>query len=402
VKILLVHNRRRSLLPSGENLVVDQEAEALAGAGHEVQRFERRSDDTKASTLLQKATLAASSVWNARAIGEVRDVIARSRPDVVHVHNVFPMLSPSVLVGCRQEGVPAVVTFHNYGQVCSNGMLFRAGKPCLECVGHSPLPALKHGCYKGSLVATAPMTTGLVVQRHTWRAIPSGYVFLSESQKELFSSLGWPPERCFVKANLAPSVGKEAAHRDRVVYIGRLHEVKGLRHLMRAWDAFTDSHPASRGGLELVIAGSGPLEPEIRAWAAKKPSVRALGLLPRDECAALLSEARLAVVPSAWLEPFGMVVIEAMAAGVAVVAPGHGAFPELVTQGVDGVLYPPGDVEALAAVFSDAVRRPTWFDDLGRAGRLKFASTYRADLNVAQLEEIYRFVIKNPRFPTRN
>jgi glycosyltransferase involved in cell wall biosynthesis len=401
VRILLVHNRRRSLLPSGENRVVDQEAQALSEAGHQVRRFERNSDDSKASTLTEKAALAAKSVWNMQTIEEVRKEIARFQPDVVHVHNVFPMLSASVLVGCRKEGAPAVVTFHNYAQVCSNGMLFRAGQPCFECVGHSPLPALKHRCYKRSLVATTPRTVGLVAQRRSWKTIPSGYVFLSESQKRLFSSLGLPPDRCFVKSNLAPPAGQQATHRARVVYAGRLHEVKGLRALMQAWDAFLDGHQGKDGyhgaDLELVVIGSGPLEREISAWAAVRPSVRALGLLSRAECAALVSEARLAVVPSAWLEPFGLVVLEAMASGVAVAAPAHGAFPELVTDGIDGVLYRPGHTEALATVFADVVRRPAWYDDLGRAGKQKFDSTYRVDQNVAQLEDIYRFAIEHPR-----
>jgi glycosyltransferase involved in cell wall biosynthesis len=380
---------------------VDQEAQALSDAGHQVGRFERNSDDSKASTLTEKVTLATKSVWNTQTIEAVREEIARFKPDVVHVHNVFPMLSPSVLVGCRKEGVPAIVTFHNYAQVCSNGMLFRDGKPCFECVGHSPLPALKHRCYKRSLVATTPRTVGLLAQRRSWKTIPSGYVFLSESQKGLFSSLGLPSDRCFVKSNLAPAPRQQATHRHRVVYAGRLHEVKGVRALMQAWDAFLDGHHGNGGhhgtDLELVVIGSGPLEREIYAWAAVRPSVQALGLLSRAECAAVVSEARLAVVPSAWLEPFGLVVLEAMAAGVAVAAPAHGAFPELVTDGTDGVLYPPGDPEALANVFADVVRRPGWYDDLGRAGKQKFDNTYRVDQNIAQLEDIYRFAIEHPR-----
>jgi glycosyltransferase involved in cell wall biosynthesis len=397
MRILIVHNRRRSLLPSGENRVVDQESAALADAGHTVERFERLSDDTETSTLAQKATLAGKSVWNPRTVADVSKVIARFQPDVVHVHNVFPMISPSVLVGCRQQRVPAVVTFHNYSQVCARGMLYRSEAPCFECLGHLPLPALKHRCYKGSLVATVPRAVGLLAQRKTWRGLPSAYVFLSGSQKELFSALQLPPERCFVKGNLAPSVGTQAVHRNRVVYAGRLHEVKGLKLLMRAWDAFRESDPGNERRLELVIAGSGPLEDEISAWAAERRSVQALGLVPREKCAELLSEARVAVVPSAWLEPFGLVVLEAMASGVAVVAPEHGAFPEIVTDGVDGVLYPPGDADALGTVFNRVAEFPAWFDQLGRAGRKKFESDYRADLNVAQLEEIYRFAIDNPR-----
>ncbi|HXW79373.1 MAG TPA: glycosyltransferase, partial [Acidimicrobiales bacterium] len=245
MRILIVHNRRRSLLPSGENRVVDQESAALAHAGHVVERFERSSDDTDASTFAQKATLAGKSVWNRQTVADVSEVVARFRPDVVHVHNVFPMISPSVLVACRKEHVPAVVTFHNYAQVCARGMLYRSEAPCFECLGHLPLPALKHRCYQGSMVATVPRAVALLAQRKTWRALPSAYVFLSGSQKGLFSSLQLPPERCFVKGNLAPPVGTEAAHRNRVVYAGRLHEVKGLRLLMRAWDAFLERDPGN-------------------------------------------------------------------------------------------------------------------------------------------------------------
>jgi glycosyltransferase involved in cell wall biosynthesis len=401
VKVLLVHNRYRSASPSGENRVVDQEGAALAAAGHVVERFEKLSDDIEKFPLPQKAGVAVKTLWSPAASRELEGALARFRPDVVHVHNLFPLLSPSVLVGCRRQKVPAVVTFHNYRQVCPSGDMFRSGKVCSDCVGRFPLPALRHGCYKGSSLATFPLAVGVMAHRRAWQRLPSAYVFISKSQQELFATLQLPPERCFVKLNLVPPVPRKTSTQDLVAYVGRLNEAKGLRLLMRAWDNFSAGTGAGgsatgTGPLRLVIAGSGPLEDEVKSWASTRPSVDAVGLLGRDACAELVRTARAVVVPSEWLETFGLVVVEAMAAGVAVVAPAHASFPELVTDGVDGVLFPPGDAQALAAVLGRVATSPGYFDDLGAAGRATYEERFRPERNLAQLEEIYQFAIEHP------
>jgi glycosyltransferase involved in cell wall biosynthesis len=390
VKILVVHNRYRSDSPSGENRVVDQETEALISAGHEVRHFERLSDGIEDFSLLQKAFVPGQVVWSSSAAREIGRVLGSFKPDVVHVHNLFPMISPSVLHACRRHLVPTVVTLHNYRQICPSGDLFRDGATCYDCVGHVPIPAVRHGCYRDSALATVPLAVAAVAQKSSWENLPSAYIFISAAQRSLFSALDFPRERCFVKYNLVYAMDVDRATEPLIVYIGRLNEAKGLPMLMRAWDRFEPKN------LKLVIAGGGPLEDEVSAWASMRPSVDAPGLLSRDECGQLLARARATVVPSRWPETFGLVVAEAMSASVPSIAPAHGSFPELIEDGVDGVLYPPGDSDALVRLFGEVEEDPTRWAAIGRRARDSYERRFEPAKNVEELESIYRFAIEHP------
>jgi glycosyltransferase involved in cell wall biosynthesis len=396
MKVLLVHNRYRSESPSGEDRVVDQEGDALLSAGHDVERFERLSDDIDGWSLPRKALVPGRVVWSRETRSSLSRLLRRLRPDVVHVHNTFPLISPSALFACRDEGVPAVVTFHNYRPICPSGDLFRDGAICHDCVGHLPLPGLRHGCYRGSALATAPLAVATVAQRPMWRDLPSAYVFISRAQRELFSPLGLPGDRVFVKANLIPAVSPTAAPPEhKVVYLGRLSDTKGLPVLMDAWERFSGEHPAA--SLRLSIAGSGPLEAAVRAWSDRHRSVDMMGLLDRAACARLVASARAVVAPSQWEETFGLVVVEAMAAGVPPIASAHGSFPDLITDDVDGVLFAPGDASALARVLGELDSAPQHFADLGRRARLTYERRFDPDDNLEQLLSIYCFACQHAR-----
>ncbi|MFD2418476.1 glycosyltransferase [Amycolatopsis pigmentata] len=349
MKVLVVHNRYRSEQPSGENNVVDQEVALLAGAGHEVGVFERRSDDIATMSLPRKATVPLRVPWNARARADLTARLHRDRPDVVHIHNTFPLLSPSVLAACTDVGVPAVATLHNYTQICPPGTLYRDGRICGECAGSHPIPAVRHGCYRGSALATVPMAVGLAVNRRRWWSGITRFFCISGAQREILVQGGMPAEKMIVKHNFVADPGtRRHGTGEHVLFLGRLTEEKGVRLLMTAWEAC-----AGELGVPLVIAGAGPMRTEVEQWVASRGDVRYLGLKDPAECRELLARSVAVVAPSTWLEAFGLVVVEAMAAAVPAVAPAHGAFPELVEDGVTGLLHRPHDPASLA----DCLRR---------------------------------------------
>lgn len=384
-------------MASGEDRVVDQEAEALTHAGHVVRHFERCSDEIAGLSLGRRALVPFQAVWSRRAADSLTEVVDRFRPDVVHVHNVLPLLSSSVLPSTKRCEVPCVVTFHHYQQVCLSGTLFRAGTDCRQCVGRAlPLPGVWHGCYRRSPAASAPLAVAAAVARQHWLTVPSAYIFLSEAQRRLLEVLGLPPPRCFVKFNMAPPSSGSEERENLVAYLGRLAELKGLRTLMQAWDAYLGAGPPA--GLRLVIAGAGPLEGEIRDWARTRPSVEMAGVLSASASACLLRRATTVVVPSEWQEPFGLVVAEAMAAGVAPIATARGALQELITPGVDGLLYPPGDARSLAAMLRRIEAAPQWARRLGAAARSTYDRRFAPHRIVAQLEAIYGFAAEHPRW----
>ncbi|MFF1695164.1 glycosyltransferase [Streptomyces sp. NPDC058257] len=390
--ILVVHNRYSSAQPSGENVVVDQEVGLLRAAGHRVEVFERRSDDIAARSLPSKAAVPLLVPWNPAVRSELATRLRTSRPDVVHVHNVFPLLSPAVLAACADAGVPAVATLHNYTQVCVPGTLHRDGRPCTECVGSATaLPAVRHGCYRDSRLATVPLAVSLSVNRRRWWSGVERFFCISAAQRDVLVRSGMPPERLTVKHNFVPDPdARRSDAGEHVLFLGRLAEIKGVRLLMTAWDALA----ADGGvGVPLVIAGAGPLADEVTAWAAGRDDVRYVGLLDPAQCRQAIARAVTVVAPSTALETFGLVVAEAMAAGVPAVAAGHGSFVELIEDGVAGLLHQPGDAGSLASCVRRITAEPARNQEMGQAARRRYERDFSPAVGLERLVEGYRTAI---------
>ncbi|MCC3766334.1 glycosyltransferase [Streptomyces sp. UNOC14_S4] len=391
MRVLVVHNRYSSAQPSGENKVVDQEVELLRAAGHRVELFERRSDDIAARSLPGKAAVPLLVPWNPAVRAELAARLRTERPDVVHVHNVFPLLSPAVLAACADAGVPAVATLHNYTQVCPPGTLQRDGRPCTECVGSAPLPAVRHGCYRGSRLATVPLAVSLSVNRRRWWSGVERFFCISAAQRDVLVRAGMPAERLAVKHNFVPEPGvRRSGAGEHLLYLGRLAEAKGVRLLMAAWDGIA----ASGGvGVPLVIAGAGPLEREVTAWAAGRDDVRYVGLYDPARCREAIARSVAVVAPSTWLEAFGLVVVEAMAAGVPAVAAGHGAFTELVEDGMTGLLHRPGEPASLASCLRRITAGQDRNQQMGQAARRRYEQGFSPAVGLERLVEGYRTAI---------
>ncbi|MER6531029.1 glycosyltransferase [Streptomyces sp. NPDC001508] len=390
--VLVVHNRYSSAQPSGENRVVDQEVGLLRAAGHRVEVFERRSDDIADRSLPGKAAVPLLVPWNPAVRAELTARLRTERPDVVHVHNVFPLLSPAVLAACADAGVPAVATLHNYTQVCPPGTLHRDGRACTECVGsRASLPAVRHGCYRNSRLATVPLAVSLMVNRRRWWSGVERFFCISAAQRDVLVRSGMPSERLTVKHNFVPDPGaRRAGDGEQLLFLGRLAEAKGVRLLMAAWDEIA----ADGGvGVPLVLAGAGPLEREVTAWAAGRDDVRHVGLLDPDQCRRAVGRSVAVVAPSLALETFGLVVAEAMAAGVPAVAAGHGAFVELVEDGVTGLLHRPGDPASLASCLRRITAGPARNREMGQAARRRYEQRFSPAIGLERLVEGYRTAI---------
>jgi glycosyltransferase involved in cell wall biosynthesis len=380
MNVLLVHNSYQQ--PGGEDHVFQSEAALLEAHGHTVSRYHVGNDAISGNPI----SLAVNTIFNRAQYRGLASMMNNVQPDVVHVHNTFPLISPAVYYAAQSRGIPIVQTLHNYRLVCPGATLYRDGKICDSCSGKLvPWRGVVHRCYRGS-VAASGVTAAMLSVHHlagTWSARVAQYVVLSEFCRRQFAAAGFPQEKLAVKPNfIAPEPAFSAQPGDRAVFVGRLAEEKGIATLLAAWKHVGDRLP-------LEIIGDGPMSSEVRQAAQVIPSIRWRGWLPREEVYDALRRAAVVIVPSLWFEPFGLVVAEAFAAGTPVLASAAGGLSTMVAPGRTGDLFQPGDEKNLAEKLLGLLGRPEELAAMRRHARDEFEKKYTAETNYRQLLEIY-------------
>jgi len=387
MRILLVHNYYQQ--PGGEDLVYADEARLLAAHGHDVIRYEVHNDSVGQ---VNKLLLASRTVWSQKTYRRMQDVIRHERPDLVHFHNTLPLVSPSAYHSAAHSGVPVVQTVHNYRLVCPNGLLFRDGAPCEDCVGRRfGWPGILHACYRNSRAASATVATMNAVHHvlGTWTRHITLYIALTNFAKERLLQGGIPPERVVVKPNFVdPDPGIGAGDGGYALFVGRLTLEKGIRTLLAAWKMPGTLPP-------LRIVGDGPLAGEVaEAASGSSGTIEWLGTKTTPEVHTLMAGAMCLVCPSEWYETFGRVVIEAFAAGTPVIGSSLGAIAELVRSGETGLLFEPGSPEKLAVAVRDLAQDTEGLERMRRACRQEFVDRFTADRNYTALVQTYRLAIE--------
>jgi glycosyltransferase involved in cell wall biosynthesis len=363
VRVLLVNKFLRP--GAGAETVFLATRELLAGAGHEVIEFAMASPDNLPSPqsayfapprsydarggLVRRGRDAGAAIYSPAARRAIGRLVRDQRPDVAHLHNVYHQLTLSIVDELVAQRVPVVMTLHDYKVVCPAYTLFTEGAPCRRCVGRAPVHVVPHRCIKGSVAASAVGAVEAVLGRvrRTYAKLDAAIApsrFLAG-----LAATEIPADRLHVIPNFLPRASPSppppppASAREPVaLFAGRLEEVKGIRPLLAAFAG------PSRSPLRLVVAGDGPLQGLVAAAAAASPRIEYAGRLPRHELDARLRRAAVLVLPSLWEENCPMIVLEARAAGAAVVCAASGGLPELVDDGRDGVLVDARDPLAIA------------------------------------------------------
>lgn len=390
MKILLVHNFYGASAPSGENQVVETERALLLGHGHEVEMFTRYSDEIRGQGLFGIIKGAAATPWNPWMAQSIRKLVERFQPDIVHIHNTFPLISPSIFHAIGRRSV-RVLTLHNYRLFCPAAIPMRDGKVCTEClVRQTVWPGLRYGCYRNSRLATIPLALNIALHRwlKTWSKEVDGFITLSDFQRQQMINAGLPAERVYVKPNFYPGTPNVIPWQQRrpcVLFAGRLTPEKGVRTLVQAWLQWGEQAP------ELRIAGDGPLREELENLAAGQSTVpiRFLGQLRGEAAQSEIAHARLLVLPSEWFEGFPMVVREAFAFGTPAAVSDIGPLPSIVKDGVNGVVFPPGVVNSLVRIIRQLWDAPVTLKKLAIGARASFESLYTEEINYQILMDIY-------------
>jgi glycosyltransferase involved in cell wall biosynthesis len=390
MRILFAHNQYQR--PAGEDVVVEAELELLRSHHHTVDLF--AVDNQSIQGAIAKAKAAVSAVYSFHNKQRFQEKIHQFKPDIVHVHNFFPLLSPALYDACHESQIPVVQTLHNYRIICPSAKLFRQGQICESCVGKTvPLPGIINRCYRDSAVQSAAVAAMITTHNlcQTWQKRVDAYITLTPFQKAKMVQAGLPAAKIHVKPNFLFDPGKSDSTTEQrpparyALYVGRLWEEKGITTLLDAYIKHDIKLP-------LKIVGDGILGTELQQrvhQAGLDHRIEFLGWQKKSEVVELMRQAQFLVFPSVWYETFGLSLIEAFACSVPVIASRLGGIAEIVEDGKTGLLFEAGNGKNLAEKINWAIVHPERMGAMGRMGRSVYESQYTPETNYQQLMMIY-------------
>jgi glycosyltransferase involved in cell wall biosynthesis len=389
MKVLAVHNSYQQ--PGGEDVVFSAERHLLEEHGHEVISYERSNHEVEQMSKLQQLKMTTNLVHSSDSKREIQKLLKAEAPDVVHVHNTFMMISPSIFETCQEMNVPVVHTLHNFRLLCPAWSLSREGRVCEECIDHSLWRGVWHGCYRNSHLATAAVALMLQVHRgrNTWNESVDGFVALSEFARQKFVANGLPAAKMHIKPNFVyQDPGERKSAGEYALFVGRLSPEKGVGTLLSAWEKLRTAMP-------LVIAGEGPERAalEAQAAAAQLSNVKFAGRLSAEKVQSAMKEAAFLVMPSIWYEGFPMTIAESFACGTPVICSKLGTMQEIVDHQRTGLHFMPDDAEDLRRQVEYALSHPAELAAMGKAARQEYKQRYTAQINYAMLMNIYEQTI---------
>ncbi len=384
MKIVQVHNYYQ--ISGGEDTVVAAEKKLLEEKGHQVITYYRHNSEIKNQTFTKKLGLLKETNWSDFTYHDFLKVLEKEQPDLCHVHNFLPLISPSIFYACEKANVPVVQTLHNYRLICTNGLLMRQGQICESCLGKSAYQSVLKKCYRDSMIQTYAIASMLEKhkKRQTWTTKIDAFICLTEFARDKFIAHGLPPEKLKIKPNfMGGNSSKEIEKKEEnpyFIYVGRLTESKGV-NLFKAINADLP--------FPIKMVGEGELMNELRGL----PTIEVLGTKTHDETVALIRNARALILPSLWYEGMPMVILEAFAVKTPVIASNLGAMKSMIQHTNNGLLFSAGSSAELLNLLQMAKDYPDKMKVLADNAFANYAELYSSEANYEKLMEIYQSVI---------
>lgn len=394
MKILAIYNFHRKGSASGDDQVFINETSLLEANGHAVIRYTECNDKFDSAGILEKIKYTFGMLWSFKNYKEVKSLIKQEKPDIVHIHTFFPLLSPSVLYAAKKGGCKVVATLHDTRFICPCATSLRGMKLCNECGDGHYFRMCKYGCFKNSRLQSLIVASIFKyhrIRKSFYKQIDK-YICLNETQIQLLTQIGFEKDKIIKKYNFVSDIKIDQQSdtsylpEHYVVFYGRIGEEKGVRLLMKIWNELSD--------IPLVIMGGGPLEKEIESWAVDKKNVFFLGYTKRNKCLSIVQKSQFVVFPSIWYEGCSMVEIETECLGKALIVTDLGFSSEAIKNGINGYkvsLYSIDDfVKTIRTLWND----PNLCKQLGENARMDYETKYSPQANYHQLIEIYQSMVK--------
>jgi glycosyltransferase involved in cell wall biosynthesis len=387
LKILFIHNRYKQY--GGEDVAVELETSILIRRGHDVKTifFDNKAIDG----FFSKIGAAFGSVYNFSSAKQVSVSIEQFKPDIIHIHNLFFIASPSILYAASKKNIPVVLTLHNYRLICANALLMREGEICELCVNKKfPFSGIKYRCYRNSSAESAVVTsiTGIHKFLNTWKNKIHTYITLNEfsRSKLLHSSLDIPPNKMITKPNFVPDPGEANMQRDNFfLFAGRIVKEKGVHVLAKAFATMPEN--------KIVIIGEGPELKNLQNEFKNFSNITFTGRLEKQKVNDYMKRCKAFICPSIWYEGAPLTIIEAFATGTPVIASRLGSMAETITDGFNGLHFTANDENDLCEKISLFIKETETNFTFYKNARQTYLEKYHEDIHYSAILKIYENVI---------
>lgn len=399
MKILAIHNFHRKGSASGDDQVFNKETVLLESHQNSVVKYTTSNDEFDNSSIIKKFFYTFGMVWSFKHYYSVDKLIKKNRPDIVHIHTFFPLLSPSILYAAKRNNIPVVATLHDTRFVCPCATSLRGAKLCNKCGDGHYFRMCKYGCFKGSYLQSFLVACVFKyhrIRKSFYKQIDK-YICLNENQIQLLIDTGFDRNKIIKKYNFVSDTEQidkrifkyNGLPKRYSVFYGRIGEEKGVKILMKIWD---DSR---MNQIPLVVMGSGPLEKEFQAWSEKHKNVLFLGYTQHEKCLNIVRNCEFVIFPSIWYEGCSMVEIESQSLGKGIIATDLGFSSEAIQDGYNGYKIGLGDINGFVEKILYLWNNKKMCNQFGKNARKDYEDKYREEDNYLQLMNIYNEVIKN-------
>lgn len=382
MKVIMIHNRYQ--YQGGEDAVFQVESDMLSRNGHTVEQL--IFDNKEIQTSLDKFLLIVRGIYNPKSAAVLEKLIQRFKPDIIHVHNFFPLASPAIFFIAKKYRIPTVVTLHNFRLICPSATLYFDGKIYEKNIHQLlPLDGILKGVYRNSKLQTAGLAA--ITTFHniigTWKNKVTKFIVLTEFAKKKFgdSALRADENQFTVKPNFVEDYGDgESQREDFFLVVGRLSEEKGIETALKAFRLCN---------FKLVIIGEGPLKHGVEIAAKSNPNITYLGFQQKQKIITYLKKCRALLFPSVCYEGFSMTLLEAFSTGTPVIASRLGSMAEVVDDGKNGLHFEPGnELDMVAKMQLLSSDRELAFK-LAANARKTYLKKYTPEMNYKILIDIY-------------